>query len=259
MKDIDLVLSGSGIKFPVFIGAIRALQEDNFNITRIAGTSGGALIAVAVANGLSIDKIEKKILDTEFKIFRDFSLFSLFLRYGIYKGNKLEKWLDELFDYKCFKDLDKECKVIASNLTKNDYLVFGNKETPDVKVSQAIRMSLSIPFVFGYINYLNQVIVDGFITGNYLIDIFDDNKRDTIGLLVKTNELKNIKITFIWDYISNILEAFQRSNENEHIRDADWARTILINTEGYSNINFNLSYTDKEKLIKYGYDAVKLR
>jgi NTE family protein len=256
MSEIDLVLSGSGIKFPVFVGSLEAIIE-KYEIKRIAGTSGGGLVAAAYASGISVDRIKQILLDTDFRKFRDFSLYSLFFKFGIFSGNRLEKWLDNIFEGKCFKDLEMECKVIATDLMKSDYVVFSNTNTPNEKLSKAVRMSISIPFVFGYVN---KLIVDGFITGNYLIDIFDDNERPTIGLLVKSTADTSVekRFIFIWNYISYILEAFQRSNENQHISEAHWANTIPINVEGFSSISFNMSKDDKIKLMKIGYDAVRL-
>src|SRR2546421_13002002 len=48
-KHVDLVLEGGGVKNIALLGAVLALSEAGYTFPRIAGTSGGAIIAAAVA------------------------------------------------------------------------------------------------------------------------------------------------------------------------------------------------------------------
>src|SRR5258708_15645222 len=48
-KHVDLVLEGGGVKNIALLGAVLALSEAGYTFPRVAGTSGGAIIAAAVA------------------------------------------------------------------------------------------------------------------------------------------------------------------------------------------------------------------
>jgi len=48
-KHVDLVLEGGGVKNVALLGAVVALSEAGYEFPRVAGTSGGAIIAAAVA------------------------------------------------------------------------------------------------------------------------------------------------------------------------------------------------------------------
>ena len=57
--DITLALGGGGAKGNSHIGVIRRLEQEGFQITAVAGTSFGGLVAVFYALGYSPDEIEE--------------------------------------------------------------------------------------------------------------------------------------------------------------------------------------------------------
>ena len=57
-KEITLSLSGGGIRTAASLGVIKYLEENNYKIKKISGTSGGAIIALLYAYGFSIKEIE---------------------------------------------------------------------------------------------------------------------------------------------------------------------------------------------------------
>lgn len=58
-KEITLTLSGGGIRTAASLGVIKYLEENDYKIKKISGTSGGAIIALLYAYGFSIKEIEK--------------------------------------------------------------------------------------------------------------------------------------------------------------------------------------------------------
>jgi len=260
-KEIDLVLSGSGLRFPVFIGGYKALVETGHDIKRVAGSSGGALIATGIACGLTPQEIEKIIIDLDFLKLKDFSLIELFSKFGVYKGDKIEAVVEDITQGKTFADLDIDLRVIASDFIRRCSVEFCKALTPDVKISQAVRYSLSIPLVFGYRKYKDTFLVDGLVTSNYPIDIFDDNARPTVGLLTGDKHIKkDASIKFsrfnIIQYVLMNISTMMLAIEKEHIEDAYWAKSIFLDAQKYDPINFNLSRDDKLNMIKIGYETV---
>lgn len=58
-KEVTLTLSGGGVRTAASLGVIKYLEEKNFTIKKISGTSGGAIIALLYAYGFSIKEIEE--------------------------------------------------------------------------------------------------------------------------------------------------------------------------------------------------------
>lgn len=255
--DIDLVLSGSGVKFPAFIGGLKALEENNIIPKRVAGTSGGALVAVGIACGLKSDDLKKIILEQDFSSFKDFSLFSLLFRYGLYKGNKLEKFLDTITSGKTFSDLTMDCRIIGANITQNTQIVFSKDTHPNMKLSTALRYSLSIPFVFGYKKLNKDIIIDGMFSSNYDLDIFD-NKNTTIGFIIGGTSTINHLVLFpfgLFQYLYLLFFCLISSLEQKHISDAFWAKSIFIDI-AFDSLNFNINQKIKEDMFDIGYKTV---
>ena len=59
LKEITLTLSGGGIRTAASLGVIKYLEENDYKIKKISGTSGGAIIALLYAYGFSIKEIEQ--------------------------------------------------------------------------------------------------------------------------------------------------------------------------------------------------------
>ena len=58
-KKVKLVLSGSGTRYPCFIGTIQRLLEEGYEIEEVCGTSGGAIIAAGFASWYDPEKPEE--------------------------------------------------------------------------------------------------------------------------------------------------------------------------------------------------------
>ncbi len=89
--------------------------------------------------------------------------------------------------------------VTGTNLTAQQTVVFSHEHTPDLPLKTAVRISMSIPLYFGAVfmdeqgqivrrprkERTYQILVDGGLTANYPIDLFDTAGRpnpETLGL-----------------------------------------------------------------------------
>jgi NTE family protein len=121
----------------------------------------------------------------------------------------------------------------------------------DLEVSFAIRMSMSIPYFFqpvtlnNVINNKKSLIVDGGILSNYPVWIFDVNSSPrwpTIGFkLAGNNELREHKITNILNFTRSIIETMLEAQDDIHIKDMDYLRTVKINTLDVKTTDFSIS------------------
>jgi len=268
---IDLVMSGSGCRLSAHGGALYALYESGkFQVERVAGTSGGAVVGSAVAvwgmDEYSVEKIKMLCINTDFeKLIKDnkfFRLIRLFRKSGIYEGKKFERFVDkEIYDGQLsqFENLH----IVTADLFRKEAVVLNSRTFPTLKLSKALRRSLSIPYIltpnYRKINGVQRCFVDGGIANNYPIDIFDDNERPTIGInLVGQTKpmLEKYKLN-VFELSMSILDCLMACVERQHLKQARYALTIEINTGDVSSFDFNITKSTKQWLFRQGYEQTK--
>ncbi len=204
----NLIFEGAGIRGIAYCGTIEILEKNNLlkNITRVGGTSAGAITALCISLGYHAEEIQSIITSTPFKKFNEGKYFfiggvsRMIRNFGWYRGGNFEKWLSKIIKLKTdnanitFKELHekgfKDLFITGTNLTLQKMIVFSKESFPNMMVKDAIRISMSIPIYFeavfmdsvGHIvknpsatNDL-QVMIDGGVLANYPIHIFDSTK-----------------------------------------------------------------------------------
>src|SRR3954468_3471102 len=105
---VNLVFEGAGVRGIAYCGALKEMESRGVmdKVERVAGTSAGALMALAVSLGYSSEELAGQISNTNFKDFNDGRFFFLCdinrvnKYFGWYRSNKLDKWLAELIEAK---------------------------------------------------------------------------------------------------------------------------------------------------------------
>ena len=225
----NLVFEGAGVRGVAYVGAIRELEKQNIlpDIERVGGTSAGAIAALTVALGYTSTEIEKIIYDTKLQKFNDGKFFfiggisRINRNFGWYRGTAFTKWLERIIAKKTgnaditfreqhakhFPDL----YITGTSLNRQQLIVFSHEQYPDMKIKDAVRISMSIPLYFeavcidssGHVLKSRKkekafdIMVDGGFTGNFPIFMFDDVRTEqnktvrtsnphTIGLRIDT-------------------------------------------------------------------------
>ena len=103
----NLALEGGGIRGLAYSGALKVLEEKGIskNIVRVAGTSSGAVIGLMISLGYNSNEIDSVFQSLEIQRFNDGkNIFSILQRlkkeYGIYRGDRFEKWISRLIQNK---------------------------------------------------------------------------------------------------------------------------------------------------------------
>lgn len=196
----NLVFEGGGVKGIAYCGALEILESKGIlnNVSRVAGTSAGAITAGLLAVGFTNDEIFNLLKQTSFSSFMDSrwgfirDAIGLFFKFGWYKGKKFQQWFETQIEKKtgnknfAFKDLQeavsnkkpgfKELAVAGTNLSTQTTEIFSWETTPEIPIANAIRISMSIPLFFYIVNYKEFRYVDGGLYYNYPINIFDNVK-----------------------------------------------------------------------------------
>ena len=206
----NLVLEGGGIRGVAYAGAISVLEQQHIllEIEKIAGTSSGAIAGVMISVGYNATEIDSIMRSLPVKEFNDGKggIFGKYRRarnnYGLYKGEKFTRWIQQLIKYKTGDEnfsfaqlhnlhlqnnLYKEFYCTATNLSKQQLEIFSFENTPDMPLALAVRISGGIPLFFEPIILNNQYqkiekmdtisfknyYIDGGMIANYPISIFD--------------------------------------------------------------------------------------
>ena len=228
----NLVFEGGGVKGIAYVGALEVLDGEGIlkNIKRVAGTSAGAMVAVLVGLNYTATEISEilwklnfqNFLDDTFGYVRDID--RLINEYGWYKGDFFRELMAGYIKDKTgngeitFKELAKAKKyrdiyLIGADLSTGFSKVFCYDTTPDVKVADAARISMSIPLFFRAVQNINNdghVYVDGGLLDNYPIKVFDrasfitkeSNKRET-DYYDKTNKSLSKRVNQLDKFVYN--------------------------------------------------------
>lgn len=266
-KKIKLVMSGSGVKFCVFIGALRRLeQEPNYDgLKAVAGTSGGGIIAAALASGYKdsyeLEKMCKEFLPQANKILKP-SLYNFIRHFGFYKTNKLTCLFEQYLVEK-MGEAKIPLKIITTNIDNKEYKIakaWSSINDPESNVALITTATMSIPFIFPYILIEENRYIDGGWVKNFAIDIYGD-KEDVIGLYFGASFSKEKKIPWyrpvgrLIQYISRLVNIAIIQNMEESIEEAKNAKLIKL-TSDFNGMNFFPSEKDIDTMIQDGWKSV---
>lgn len=153
-RNVALVLSSGGARGYAHIGAIQALEEHQFQITSVAGTSMGALVGGMYCAG-RLDVVKERMCSLtrrEVLTLIDWSLGKNHLM----KGDKVIEVLKEMVPDVRIEDLPIPFRAVAAELETQREVVFSSRS-----LYRALRASISIPSVLKPIRVGQYVLVDG--------------------------------------------------------------------------------------------------
>lgn len=170
---IGLALGSGAAKGFAHIGVIKALEKNNIPISYIAGASIGAIIGAHYAAFKDTARIEELIFSFNRK--RGFQLFDPTLRGGLIKGNKFEKFIEEMLEGATFNSLQIPFAAIATDFTTGKAMVFYEGSLP-----KAIRASSSVPTFFQPVMYQDKIVADGGLSNPVPVDIVKSMGADIV-------------------------------------------------------------------------------
>ncbi|MDI3291274.1 patatin-like phospholipase family protein [Polyangium sp. 15x6] len=312
MRIENLVFEGGGMKGIAYAGAIAELERRGLlgGVTQVAGASAGAITAAFLAVGVDAAGLEKILRETDFSQFMDGKgwVFGdakrLFDAYGVNPGTTAEDWLRSQIAHLTegltgraqpdltFAELSalaaaypgraRHLHVVTTNLSQRITEVFSAASHPDVPVYKAVRMSMSIPLFFEAYHFNGDLYVDGGVSWNYPIDLFDrarktpilgdpacgsDVEAATLGFCLGTKaendaarkdwRLPRIEINEFKDYAKALVSFILTSSTLLHLDAAALARTIFIDDAGVSTTEFTLPKQTMDLLVANGAAAAK--
>jgi len=254
------ILAGGGTRLPAHLGVLHALSKLGIAFDNIVGVSGGSIIASFFAAGLSMDEMKKIALSTNYTQFTGFSLIKLIRNGGLSSGDVFEQWVDNHLQGKTFSQMDMELHIVATDVRSGKPVIFNQEKTPNMKVSEAVRYSMSIPLVFSFKPFGKHLMVDGSILSE---DALHRNwAKDGTPVMCfrlrseyEYDEPKTNRYFPIINYITLLIRTFMTTISREYINEAFWHNTIVINTGECSGVDFSMTDAQKLKLFDIGFQT----
>ncbi len=257
-QQIVPVLAGGGTRLPAHVGVLTALADMGIGYDHIVGVSGGSVVAALVAAGRDLDELKVLLRTVNFVQFRGYSLLNLMRNGGLSTGKRFEQWMENELHGICFRDLKRNLHVVATDVRSGLPVVFNRDNSPDLSVARAVLYSISIPLLFPFHHHGDHVLVDGSILSE------DSLFRDWAGDLtpVVCFRLRDKRITEIHplrkllpvaDYLFMLIRTFMSTMSREYLSESLWLSTVLIETDGMSPLEFNMTPEQKQSLFDLGY------
>lgn len=262
-----LVLSGGGIKGIALIGALHALYELNIlqNIQTFAGTSVGSIIAFLIIIGFVPSKIFDFVKIFDLNKLKCLSVSMLLESYGLDSGEKIVKTLEgfmvkmniknNITFSELFELTKKTFYVTSVNISMRKVEYFSHVSHPNLEVTKAIRMSISVPFLFTPVLYNNCMYVDGGCIDNFPMSCFDGQMDDVLGICTIEGICSNNKITNMYDYIFNVICSLINGISETSIKKYE-KNVVKIVFDDMVPFDFNLSHEQKKQMFNLGYCAI---
>lgn len=264
-EPLALIMKGAGIKGLAYVGALGELMK-YYNFNWFVGTSAGAITAVLLAAGYTVEELEELLRKKDFKDFFDAGflrgVINLFFHQGFYRAGTFTKWLDDLLAAKLksvervkLKSLPDRATVYACRRDQNA-LIFDSHDPQSCERSAAFaaRCSMAIPFVFTPEKEEGLNVFDGGAKHNYPVEVVLAANPNTrfIGLYVGPKIYEgHAKPYGVFGDLKNIafeatdVEALRKHKEH----------TVIIDTRPISTLDFELTDIEKEFLLKEGRSA----
>lgn len=253
-----LVLGGAGVRGALYAGAIAALKEKGITISRVIGTSAGAICGAAFCSGKSpeeLHRLYRNILPSKILDKRWFPLWTFSGKgKSLVKGNALLSVLRDNLS-PTFSDLYIPCTAVAHNynLRRTDYLSRG-----DLPLS--VRASASLP-IFDMVEIGGFWYEDGGVSDNFPVNYSLENypSERIIGVKIyaspKMGRASSPKSYF--SRLSSLAEDILANNmSSNYVSYKNLLEIPLISHIG--SMNFNITERDVDIMFESGYETTRL-
>lgn len=267
ISDIDtLVLSGGGMKGIAHIGALKVLSEYNFKFKKIIGCSIGSIIGALFLLDFTTEEIEE-VMEANITELFDLDIEKFLDMYGFESGNKLlnyfiEKiskkhsleFINSLTLKKMYNFSGVHFSIITTCISDQTIVTLDHTTFPNLNLIHALRMSMSIPFLFTSVKWKDKYYVDGGLLSNYPFDLVKDHTK-AIGIDLNGSKIENkiVNIKTFEDFLFSVYKCIdKRFHKHPHVNS-----TVYINLDGYSPIDFSMETDKKKELLLIGYNVTE--
>lgn len=250
-----LVLGPASMGIYSLIGTLKALESKLVDVKEISGSSAGSILCLFLALGMSIDEIVNIALNLNVPEFVKIRIGSFFNKFGFVDLMPIREKLVEICGCDpTFEELDMKIYVSAFCLNTSTTEYFSRDTHPNMKVIDAVCMSIAIPLIFACGKYDGRTYVDGGTQEAYPMTPFLDKKPTEVTCIkLKMDRVYQTEINNPRQYVESLI----RSSLSNRVTYGENTEFIEINVGDTNIFDFNMSYEDKIKLYNIGYSTIK--
>jgi NTE family protein len=254
-KKCSLALGGGSFRWFIHIWVLKYLEEKNIEIVELAGASMWAIVASLIAVWKNSDDITKIAKSINFVRLIDVDLSFWFI-----KWKKVLKKLEELFWEIRIEDLKIPLKIVATNVETG-----GRKIFTEWRIADALRASLSLPWIFIPYKIWDSYYIDGWVVNNLPVDVLKwENiiwvsalKNMKWPLTSKTKilgfEMKASFFKFNSQIMRRMILYMMKQNETRSIK---YKKNAIIIRPNFWDLDFQ-DYNKVDEFVELGYEAAK--
>lgn len=251
MRYLCIGPGGTGIF--TMAGFLKRNESALDDVEEISGASAGAILGLFISLGYSMDEIVDILFSANMEKFVKIKVASFFTNFGFVDTAPIR----EEFVRMCrcdptFAELDKKFHVAAFCLNTSETVYFSRDSHPDMKVIDAVLMSMSVPLIFSTGRFNGYTYTDGGTTEAFPVTPFLGKKPHEI-LCIKLKSSKKYQEE-IRTHIQ-FLEALLRSmlnNRRSHVLEN--TRVVELDVGELNVFDFSIDLETKGKLYTKGYD-----
>lgn len=267
-------LSGGGMCAIGHVGALTELSKriPLHIVKEWMGVSAGSLIAMCITIGFTLNELNDLCVRFDFTNIKEYdSVPGWLLHFGIDTGERLHKLIDACLHVKglssdftfkeCHEKFGKSLKIVTTDLNEAKSKIFCPKLTPDYKVSDAVRASMSYPYYFQpfVCPETGHYLSDGGVISNYPLFVLPREEHSrTLSILIRTNieRIDNLGDVDIEELIRRpiMIVLTERTNIESRFYDS---KCIQINLGNLNILEFSFDEDTKNYIIDAGKKAVK--
>jgi len=248
-----LVLGPASMGIFSLIGALKARETSLADVKEISGSSAGAILALFLAVGMSMDEIVDVSLSLNIPNFVKIRIGSFFNKFGFVDMGPIRKKLVEICGSDpTFEELDMKIYISAYCLNTAETVYFSRDTHPDMKVIDAVCMSMAVPFIFACGNYQGNVYVDGGMKEEFPLAPFLDKKPHEV-MCVKISMDRMFRETI--DNPKQFVDVLVRSALSNRVTYKSPIEVVEVNVGDTDVFDFSMEYEDKVRLYNMGYST----
>jgi len=236
------------------LGYLKTIEESLDNIKEYSGASAGAIISVFLALGFNIDDILYKLAELEGNKLVKLNLKCFMNKYGLVDLRPIrDKFVDIFESDPTFLDIEKKLYISAFCVNTSRTVYFSKDTHPDMKVIDALCMSIAIPFIFSSYRYEGMVYVDGGTLETLPSAPFLDKKTNKVLCIRMKMEPEFIQDITSPKQFAEALISSTLNNRRQNILNN--CKVVDIDIGQVDVFNFNMTYEEKMKLYLKGMET----
>ena len=248
-----LVLGPASMGIYSLIGALKARESSLADVQEISGSSAGAILALFLALGMSVDEILETSLSLNIPTFVKIRIGSFFNKFGFVDMGPIRKKLVEICGGDpTFNELETRVHVSAFCLNTTETVYFSKDTHPNMKIIDAVCMSMAVPFIFACGKYEDRMYVDGGTKEEFPLTPFLDKKPHEVTCIrIKMNKIYRETIDNPKQFVDVIVRSALSNREIINLP----IDVVEINVGDTDVFNFNMEYEEKIRLFNMGYST----